>query len=294
MKRLFVDALGRLRSGWKLVGYFLAYQIATGILVFPLVLVLIAKHRPYLPVLEITEPFLGALAGLAMSAAALAMERRPFASLGLALGGRWFREAALGVLLGALLMLLPALLLRASGAFHWVPDTGGSLRGMALGLLFFGAVAVNEELAFRGYGFQRLVEGIGPRWTLFLLALAFAAIHLGNPGISGAGLALKLTTLLNIAVSAILLGLCYLRTRSLALPIGVHLGWNWTQGNLLGFGVSGTTLARGLWAPVLHTKPLWLTGGAVGLEGSLACTLFCLLAILGLALWKPKTCAAIS
>jgi hypothetical protein len=108
-------------------------------------------------------------------------------------------------------------------------------------------------------------------------------MHWGNPGMHGAT---KIWATVNIALAAVLLGLCYLRTRSLALPIGVHLGWNWAQGSLLGFGVSGTTDIKGLWTPVFHSKPEWLTGGAFGLEASLVCTLVCGVAILGLWRWK--------
>jgi hypothetical protein len=97
---------------------------------------------------------------------------------------------------------------------------------------------------------------------------------------------------INIGLASILLGFCYLRTRSLALPIGVHLGWNWAQGSLLGFGVSGTTDTKGLWTPIFHGKPEWLTGGAFGLEASLPCTLVCLGLIFLLWRWKGSVVSA--
>ena len=90
---------------------------------------------------------------------------------------------------------------------------------------------------------------------------------------------------LNIALAAVLLGLCWRRTGSLALPIGVHLGWNWTQGSLLGFGVSGTT-SQGWLTPLFHARPVWLSGGTFGLEASLPCALVCGAAILLLWRWK--------
>jgi membrane protease YdiL (CAAX protease family) len=96
----------------------------------------------------------------------------------------------------------------------------------------------------------------------------------------------------NIGLAAILLGLCYLKTKSLALPIGVHIGWNFTQGNLLGFGVSGTTDAKGLLQPVFHGRPEWLTGGAFGLEASLPCVIVCGAAILALVRWKGRAAEA--
>jgi hypothetical protein len=88
---------------------------------------------------------------------------------------------------------------------------------------------------------------------------------------------------LNIGLASLLLGLAFLKTGSLALPIGVHLGWNWAQGPLLGFGVSGAG-QRGHWTPVFGGLPQWLTGGDFGLEASLPCAVACSAACLGLAL----------
>jgi hypothetical protein len=108
-------------------------------------------------------------------------------------------------------------------------------------------------------------------------------MHWGNPGMHGAT---KAWATVNIALAALLLGFCYLRTRSLALPIGVHLGWNWAQGSLLGFGVSGTTDIKGAWTPIFHGRPDWLTGGTFGLEASVICTLVCGVAVVALWRWK--------
>jgi hypothetical protein len=147
-------------------------------------------------------------------------------------------------------------------------------------------VAVAEEANYRGYPFQRLVEGIGPLGSQLIFALYFALEHWGNEGIRSAGPALKAVTTLNIALAAALLGLAYLRTRSLALPIGIHWAWNWTQGHLLGFPVSGTGLPMAPLKPLLAARPDWLTGGPVGLEGSVSCTLVCLAFILLLFFWR--------
>ena len=94
--------------------------------------------------------------------------------------------------------------------------------------------------------------------------MAFAAAHWGNPGMDGGTM---VAAIVDTALGAILLGLAWLRTGRLALPIGIHLGWNWTQGTLLGFDVSG--LAQAGWLrPHLLDKPQWLTGGAFGPEAS--------------------------
>ena len=151
------------------------------------------------------------------------------------------------------------------------------------GFGIFTLVACWEENLFRGFVFQRLVEGLGVWPAQALLALLFGVAHWSNPGMHGAT---KAWATLDIALAAVFLGLAYLRTRSLALPVGIHLGWNWMQGHVLGFGVSGTTTAHGWVRPVFHGRPEWVSGGAFGLEASAACTLVCGVAILGLWGWR--------
>ena len=93
----------------------------------------------------------------------------------------------------------------------------------------------------------------------------------------------QIVAMLDLALGAILLGLAYLRTRSLALPIGLHLGWNWAQGYLFGFGVSGFDYS-GWFRPVFPGSPEWLSGGEFGPESSVFAVLVDLIVIA--ALWK--------
>jgi uncharacterized protein len=118
--------------------------------------------------------------------------------------------------------------------------------------------------------------------TQVLLALVFAVGHWGNPGMEGATMVLAS---ISLGVGAILFGLAYLRTGSLALPIGMHLGWNWSQGNLLGFGVSGVDQA-GWWRPVFTGQPEWLTGGAFGPEASVLALVVDLIVLAVLWRWR--------
>lgn len=293
MSDIFLGPAGHVRSGWKTLLFYVSYVAATIFLSFPVFLVadlLKRDPRTLHPLFEIAP---STLAVLGITALALVFEKRPFHSVGFHLNARWFREFLLGTLGGILLISATALALWTLGGFHWVPDPKGTGLGILTGFGIFFLVGVHEEAAFRGYPFQRLVEGMGPWPAQILLGILFACIHLGNPGIKDASTALMAFTFLNIALAAVFFGLCYLKTRSLALPIGLHLGWNWAQGNLLGFQVSGTTNMRGLWTTVLHDKPTWLTGGAVGLEGSALCTLFCGVAIVVLVLWKPRPAASL-
>ena len=271
----------RLGAGWKILAFLLVLGLVNGLAFFLMEKVLGLGRLLHGPA---GEP-ISALLLLGVSWAALRLDGRPLASLGLRLDSRWARELAFGILAGFLLILAAALLLRIVGGFTWALGPA-AWRAMLGGGWMFLFVAISEEMTFRGYPFQRLVEGLGPWSAQALFAALFALIHWGNPGIHSAGPTLKAVTTLNIALAAILLGLAYLRTRSLALPIGIHWAWNWTQGSLLGFSVSGTGLPVAPFKPLLNARPDWITGGPVGLEGSAACTLVCL-AFIGLLLaWR--------
>jgi hypothetical protein len=125
------------------------------------------------------------------------------------------------------------------------------------------AAAADEELIFRGYPFQRLVEVAGPLPAVVAFAALFGAAHLGNPFQNW-------ISTLNTALVGVLLAICYLRTRALWLPLGIHFAWNFVQGYVLGMPVSGVAFPHGILRAEID-GPFWLTGGAYGPEGSILC-----------------------
>jgi membrane protease YdiL (CAAX protease family) len=281
MRELFFNGRGELRSGWKAGGFVLLF-IAVG-----WGLAQLAKLMPSLGALaQRGSVWTAAVIVAAVSAACLWMEGRHPLDFGLRFDRRWALEFLLGTAGGVVLLVAVALAIRATGAFHWErnPPVGG--RQLLLWAGFYLGVAFNEEILVRGYAFQRLARGgLGVWGTQALFALIFAMGHWGNPNATGT---YRVWGTLNIALAAILLGLAMLRTGSLALPIGLHLGWNWTQGTLLGFRVSGTD-SPGWWRPVLDSaRPAWSHGGEFGLEATLACAVLCTLAILLLAKWRGR------
>ena len=273
LTKCFINKQGVVRSGWKVLGFFLVLMVLGGILAGLRRLGL--RHGLGI--------WMGVLLVSLASYICVRIEGRSFGSLGLLPGRRWLLEFLAGTLGGILLILVTALLVQGLNGFHWVRAADVGARQLLYAAWMFLGVAFNEEIMSRGYPFQRLVEGAGPWVGQLVFAAIFAVGHWGNPGMHGAT---KAWATLNIGLAAILLGFCYLRTRGLALPIGVHLGWNWAQGSLLGFGVSGTTDIKGFWSPVFHGRPEWLTGGAFGLEASLPCALVCGAVILLLWRWK--------
>ncbi|WP_306590722.1 type II CAAX prenyl endopeptidase Rce1 family protein [Geothrix sp. 21YS21S-4] len=275
----FIDDAGRVRNGWKILG-FVALMNLLGFLAW-----LLGQAIPSAWKGVLSPRWIDAVVALAATWVCLRVEDEPLRAIGLERGRAFLKDFVAGVLLGAAIIGIAACAVRLLGGFHWVRTPRVGPAALLSGIWLYLAVAWAEELLFRGYPFQRAARGLGFPAAQAAFALAFAAAHWNNPGMSGAT---RIWATLTIALAALLLGLAWRRTGSLALPIGLHLGWNWMQGPLLGFGVSGTSDGAGWWTPVFHGRPQWLTGGEFGLEASAACALACAAAILGLWRWKGR------
>ncbi len=169
------------------------------------------------------------------------------------------RELLAGCALGAAIMLaviglLAALrLYRITGVAHW--DV------IITALVISFAAGVSEELLFRGVLFRITEDWLGSWWALALSATFFGSAHLANPHAT-------MTAAVAIMIEAgVMLGAAYMLTRRLWLPIGIHAGWNFTQGGIFGVPVSGTA-PHGLLDSTL-TGPTWLSGGEFGAEASI-------------------------
>ena len=245
----FFNPARKLRNGWWVV----IFMVILAALLFPL---LILSKEAGSDVSFVQQ------AGVVLAASVICqmLRRKPLRELLGAGGAEWPLQWALGVGLGALLMLLPALVLWASGlvSFTW---TATSLEAWAPALLVCAGVAVSEELMFRGFAFQRLIDGLGVWPAQLLIGAYFVLTH--SAALSEAGTMGYLAGL-NIFVASIAFGAAYWRTRSLAMPIGIHFAANLVQGSVLGFGVSGSNQPT-VWTPALAPGHEWLTGGAFGL-----------------------------
>jgi len=182
---------------------------------------------------------------------------------GLGLG--WDRRAghdlAAGIAIASLTMLGIFAIEAALGTITTSPrqQTWEELGGWLLGKA---AVSVKEELVMRGLFLSGLVLALrGRRLPAILLsAIAFGCIHLSNPGATW-------QSVLGNALGGAIYGLAFLLAGSLWLAIGLHFAWNFVQGPMLGFPVSG--LGAGGLQQVHDLGPAWLTGGAYGPEAGL-------------------------
>ncbi len=204
------------------------------------------------------------------TATMLALDQRGPGFIGLSLDEGWWRQALAGFACGGASIAAAALPMLAAGYLHWLTVAFEFSHWAMMAGLFLVAAAA-EELLFRGYGFQRLVEGIGAVPALLTLALFFGVAHYNNPNHSWPGLA-------NTVLVGLVFGVAYLRTGRLWLPIGWHWGWNLMEASL-GFPVSGIKI-EGMPVQAVVAGRQWLTGAAYGPEGSLPVTMVLLVSLI--------------
>jgi membrane protease YdiL (CAAX protease family) len=195
-------------------------------------------------------------------------ERKPLGVVGLAFHPYWVKEMCVGLAIGGIMMVsvggTEALLALARFHRNSLPASAELAYGSGLFLVLL-ISATNEELVFRGYPFQKLVESLGPPGAVAVGSACFGLAHLANSHHTW-------ISTLNTMLVGIPLSIAYLRTRSLWMPVGIHFAWNYVQGFIFGLPVSGFRFPTTLLNAQVHGGN-WLTGSAYGPEGGLLCTI---------------------
>jgi membrane protease YdiL (CAAX protease family) len=144
------------------------------------------------------------------------------------------------------------------------------LSNLIISITLFIIVALNEEIMIRGYVLGNLSESYNRYSALLISAAIFMLLHLANAHLSP-------IALLNLFLAGVLLGVYYIFQRNLWFSIGLHFTWNFFQGPVYGFEVSGLKTDR-----IFHSSvkgSALITGGDFGFEGSLLATVIILLMI---------------
>ena len=147
-------------------------------------------------------------------------------------------------------------------------------------LLLFTIGAVIEETVFRGLILGNLKESINKYFALAISSVLFVLIHLLNTGIS-------LVSITNLFLAGLILGILFILFDNLWMPIGFHLSWNFFQGPVFGFNISGLKIV-GILKPVHVDNSIKYTGGNFGLEGSFLTTIVSVFFLLALIIYYKK------
>ncbi len=199
-------------------------------------------------------------------------ETNPMGQQGLPFRSGWSHEAGLGLALGWGVALACVLPLAVFGGIAVVLTTDRAVWGALLGdTLFFAFAAFAEEIAFRGYGFQRFLRVVGPVGATLGFAAFYAALQALQPGAGKASIAVSV-------LFSVVLSMAYLRTRALWVSWGLNFAWKASRALIFGLAVSGVSSH----SSIIEGDPMgpfWLTGGGYGLDGSWFAFLILLAAI---------------
>jgi membrane protease YdiL (CAAX protease family) len=201
------------------------------------------------------------------------IDKVPFISIGFHLKNR-FKDIVLGVFLGFVIMAIAYISLLSLNEIAF-DSYVIQLKSILLSIIFFISVSVLEETLCRGYILGELLKTSNKYVALVISSAIFTALHSFNPNMG-------IIPVLNLFLAGILLGITYSYTKNLWFPIALHFSWNFFQGSIFGFEVSGQKLYSII--QQTRTEDNFINGGSFGFEGSLLATFLMIVTIFGI--WK--------
>lgn len=256
----------RLRAGWRLVGQSALMVFLVALFACPTIIWI--ASNPSAETLFLIDKILGIFTITAsVFLARRLFDRRSITSLGLAIKPQVVLDITLGMLIAGIMMGFIYILEWAFGwlqfeNFAWQVQPASQVAlEVSIWLLLFVAIGWQEELLARGYWLQNLADGLSMFWGVLISSIFFSFGHLLNPNVSW-------NAVLGLVLAGLFLAYGYLRTRQLWLSIGLHIGWNFFEGTVFGFQVSGLTDMPHLIRQTVQGPEL-VTGGLFGPEAGL-------------------------
>ena len=264
-RSIFYNEEPRLRAGWRLLVQSVLLLILTICAFIPLAFVPRFASSAELLYLQVASVIGTTLSILVVRRL---LDKRSFASLGTRID-RW---TLLDLLAGmGITFLVMALIFGIQWAAGWVrfdsfawQDTplAGVIIETLVSFLTLILVGWGEELLSRGYHLQTLESGLNTVWAVLISSAVFSFMHLSNPNVESIPFVAS-----GLLLAGVFLAFGYLRTRQLWLPIGLHIGWNFFEGVVFGFPISGLDYYH--LAHLQFSGPQIWTGGLFGPEAGL-------------------------
>lgn len=201
------------------------------------------------------------------------IEKNSLSSLGF-VKKNWLKYLGWGILLSLLQMGVIALVYQVGGIGTFeLNELSLEPILFILGLFPFWLLqGGTEEVATRGWLLTRIAARTNLPLAIAISSSLFGILHLGSAGVT-------VLSVLNIVLDGVLAALLFIYSDSIWLVVAQHGSWNYVQGNLLGFQVSGTGADASIFSFTMGSGPDWLTGGEFGAEGSIITTLVLLLSV---------------
>jgi hypothetical protein len=226
----------------------------------------------WLPLVEQCMLLFLLVVGFASFGTLIDREKDPISQQGLPLRRGLASEVGMGLAIGWGTSVVCDLILMIAGGIAIVLVLQASSWGWLLADgAYFATAAMAEEVAFRGYGFQRFVQCVGPVGASIGFAVFYAVVQTLLPGSSHASIAVSM-------VFSLVLSVAYLRTRALWFSWGLNFGWKASRALIFGLTISGVSSHSSL-VEGIPMGNFWFTGGGYGLDGSWLAFLLFLAAI---------------
>ncbi|NLP34762.1 MAG: CPBP family intramembrane metalloprotease [Clostridiales bacterium] len=286
---MFKNKEGKVRSGWKIAAvlgvFFAVLFILSAIAGIITTLIILSNGNfnsnpmenieiePY--VNDLLMPILMIIQELVLMFTPIIawkyVIKRPLSNMGLTPFKKHSKEFVTGLLFGivSITLVFAALLLTDNAVVAtWKPHFSSDT---IIYLVIFTLVGFAEEIFGRGYVMATLRQTRNIPAIVLISSILFAIMHGANPGIG-------LLPLVNLALFGILFSYCFLKSGNIWMGIGYHITWNYFQGNVFGFKVSGTN-TTGILTTSYESNNL-INGGEFGPEGGLLVTAVLLLGFL--------------
>lgn len=292
MKYIFINKDLQIRSGWKILLTYIIFFILTLLLSIPVNFIMITNMILSNGTNEIDMNLIQAqimninnlfgfltilMQELAMIIVPLLMwkfvDKKKLKYMGLPNIRYYLKDLLVGLLFGAMCMTIIFILiiLFGNGSLAYSILKPQFSISLLTNLVLFILVGLGEEILNRGYIMSVLKQTKNIYIIFILPSLVFSLIHLGNPNFS-------ILACINIFLVGLLFAYMFIKSNNIFMPIGFHISWNYFQGNVFGFRVSGLEQV-GLYQTNIKSENI-INGGFFGPEGGLAVTLILLLSFL--------------
>lgn len=294
--KIFRNDINQIRSGWKIGIVFGSFYITTLIisLIFTIVysIIIMVNNSEFLSgqinnVDYIQEQFSGMTHFPAIFLQLIqcmimiifvvlfwkVLDRRKLKDIGLTNIKSSSKDLCIGLLIGAISFTIVAIVLLSTKSVELVngfsePNFSGAL---IIQLIIFIFVGINEELFSRGYCMTILKQTKISWVPIIVSSIIFALMHSMNAGIS-------LLAYINLFLFGISMGCLFIKTKNIWMCIGYHITWNYFQGDIFGFLVSGNVTDAIYNIKII--SPNIINGGSFGPEGGLVVTTLLVVTIL--------------
>jgi membrane protease YdiL (CAAX protease family) len=212
------------------------------------------------------------LIAAALYLASRVLDHRRMSDYGFHFSRKWWTDLGFGLVLGALLLF-------GVLAVGWVNVTGSIapspgqpfVATILVGVVAVAAVAFGEEASYRGYPIKNLAEGVARAWWGMVIAVVIPAVFFGVAHVTNENA--RWLSVFNIVIFGLLFGTGYVLTGELALPLGLHFGWDFVQGFVFGVVAEGKNTGRCSSSPMTRRRgfgPASLMGPRAGSWGTAA------------------------